>query len=270
MTDMPTVSRRAAIFTGLTGSGLLLSGCAKIFNADSLTTAPGFQKVLDAEQAWTLQSQRFLLSGGAMAREFSASDISAHFKANGTLYPAGDDYAQAVAENFANWRLQIDGMVSRPLSLSLAELRRLPARTQITRHDCVEGWSAIAGWTGVPLGLLLKAAGASPGARYAVFHCADNLNGEPAKGGMQAPGQYYESIALVDAFHPQTLIAYAMNGQPLDIGHGAPLRLRVERQLGYKQAKYIQRIELTDSFAHIAGGRGGYWEDRGYEWYAGI
>ena len=125
-------------------------------------------------------------------------------------------------------------------------------------------------WTGVHLSLLLKAAGISSSARYAVFHCADNLMGEPSKGGEQSPGQYYESIDLVDAFHPQTLIAYALNGKPLDVPHGAPLRLRVERQLGYKQAKYIQRIEITDSFHRIAGGYGGYWEDRGYDWYAGI
>ena len=267
---MASLSRRAAIVTGLTGSGLLLGGCARIFNADHLTTASGFQRVLNAEQAWTLESQRFLLSGGAMAREYAPADISPRFKANGTLHPGGDDYAKAVAENFASWRLRIDGMVARPMSLSLAELRQLPSRTQITRHDCVEGWSAIASWTGAPLGLLLMVAGVAPGARYAVFHCADNLDGEPAKGGEQAPGQYYESIALVDAFHPQTIVAYAMNGRPLEIGHGAPLRLRVERQLGYKQAKYLQRVELTNSFAHIAGGRGGYWEDRGYEWYAGI
>jgi DMSO/TMAO reductase YedYZ molybdopterin-dependent catalytic subunit len=267
---MPVYSRRAALFTGLTGSGLLLSGCAKVLSADELTKASGFQQVLNAEQAWTLASQRFLLSGGALAKEYAVSDISPRFKANGTLRPNGADYAAAVAENFASWKLVIDGMVTRPMALTLAELRRMPARTQITRHDCVEGWSAIAAWTGVPLGLLLKAAGVGPRARFAVFHCADNLQGEPAKGGQQAPGQYYESVALVDAFHPQTLIAYAMNGRPLEVGHGAPLRLRVERQLGYKQAKYLQRIEVVDSFAHIAGGRGGYWEDRGYEWYAGI
>jgi DMSO/TMAO reductase YedYZ molybdopterin-dependent catalytic subunit len=134
----------------------------------------------------------------------------------------------------------------------------------------VEGWSAIGQWTGVQLGLLLKAAGVLPGARYAVLYCADNLDGEPAKGGMQSPGQYYESIDLIDARHPQTLIAYDMNGSPLDVAHGAPLRLRVERQLGYKQAKYVQRIALVSSLAGIGGGRGGYWEDRGYEWYAGI
>ena len=103
-----------------------------------------------------------------------------------------------------------------------------------------------------------------------MLYCADNLDGEPAKGGQQAPGQYYESLALVDAVHPQTLIAYGMNGRPLDIPHGAPLRLRVERQLGYKQAKYLQRIELRSTLAGLNGGQGGYWEDRGYEWYAGI
>ena len=102
------------------------------------------------------------------------------------------------------------------------------------------------------------------------FHCADNLEGEPAKGGGQAPGQYYESLAMVDAVHPQTIMAYAMNGRPLDVAHGAPLRLRVERQLGYKHAKYLTRIELRDTLAGVNGGKGGYWEDRGYEWYAGI
>ena len=202
--------------------------------------------------------------------EFTIKDLSPKFKANGTLDPGGDEYSQHVAEGFENWRLLVDGLVARPLSLSLSEIRRLPSRTQITRHDCVEGWSAIGQWTGVQLGMLLNAAGVLPGARYAVFYCADNLEGEPSKGGVQSPGQYYESIDLTDAGHPQTLIAYNMNGHPLDVSHGAPLRLRVERQLGYKQAKYVRRISLVSSLEGISGGRGGYWEDRGYEWYAGI
>jgi DMSO/TMAO reductase YedYZ molybdopterin-dependent catalytic subunit len=267
---MPLITRRNALITAATGSGLLLAGCSKMRFGDSLTGSAGFQRVLAQAESWTLASQRFLLSGGAMAREYGAADISPKFKANGTLYPSGEDYEDAVNEAFVNWRLTIDGMVSHPLRLSVAEIRRLPSRTQITRHDCVEGWSAIGQWTGVPLGLLLKTAGVLPQAKYAVFHCADNLEGEPEKGGMQAPGQYYESIAIVDAFHPQTLVAHSLNGKPLDVGHGAPLRLRVERQLGYKQAKYVQRIQLTDRLSGLYGGKGGYWEDRGYEWYAGI
>ena len=267
---MTLLTRRHALIGAATGSGLLLSGCDKIFQAGPLTESAGFQKVLDAAQGWTLHTQRFLLSGGSMAKEFKVSDITPNFKSNGTMNPGGDEYNRAVSEAFANWRLVIDGLVTTPLSLSVAQLRALPSRTQITRHDCVEGWSAIGQWTGVPLGMLLKAAGPMAGAKYAVFHCADNLDGEPAKGGAQAPGQYYESIDLVDARHPQTLICYGMNGKPLDVAHGAPLRLRVERQLGYKQAKYIKRIQLTDNLHNLYDGKGGYWEDRGYEWYAGI
>ena len=267
---MALISRRETLIASVAGGGLFLAGCAKLTGADALTESLSFKHVMGAAEGWTLASQRFLISGGASAREFSLKDLSPNFKANGTLNPGGDEYTQHVAENFINWRLRLDGLVARPLTLSVSEIRRLPARTQITRHDCVEGWSAIGQWTGVQLGLLLKAAGVLPSARYAVFYCADNLEGEPAKGGMQSPGQYYESIDLVDARHPQTLIAYEMNGRPLDVAHGAPLRLRVERQLGYKQAKYIQRIALVSGLAGISGGRGGYWEDRGYEWYAGI
>ena len=267
---MSLITRRHALIAGAAGSGLALAGCSKILSGDALTGQSGFQRVLAHAESWTLSSQRFLLSGGAMAREYRVSDISTKFKANGTLYPGGEDYEDAVNEDFAGWRLTVDGMVAKPLSLSVAQIRALPSRTQITRHDCVEGWSAIGQWTGVPVGLLLKAAGVLPQAKYAVFHCADNLEGEPEKGGMQAPGQYYESIALEDARHPQTILAHAMNGKPLDVGHGAPLRLRVERQLGYKQAKYVQRIQLTDRLSGLYGGKGGYWEDRGYEWYAGI
>jgi DMSO/TMAO reductase YedYZ molybdopterin-dependent catalytic subunit len=267
---MAIITRRRALMSGLAGSGLLLAGCSKIFHADALTDSESFQRVLAAAQGWTRATQRFLLAGGQMAREYKPSDISPYFKPNGTYNPGGTFYPRQAAANFVNWRLRIDGMVAHPLSLSIADLRRLPARSQITRHDCVEGWSAIGGWTGVPLSLLLKAAGVRAGARYVVFYCADNLDGDPAKGGDQSLGQYYESIGFADAFHPQTLIAYDMNGKPLDVAHGAPLRLRVERQLGYKQAKYIQHIQLVRDFRGISGGNGGYWEDRGYDWYAGI
>jgi DMSO/TMAO reductase YedYZ molybdopterin-dependent catalytic subunit len=158
-------------------------------------------------------------------------------------------------------------MVQAPMRFSLAQLRALPARTQITRHDCVEGWSAIAKWTGVPLHQVLARVKPLPAARYVVFHCADPMDGSDE----QAPGStYYESLDLDEANHAQTILAYAVNGQPLPIQNGAPLRLRVERQLGYKHAKYLMRIELAARLDNIRGGKGGYWEDLGYEWYAGI
>ena len=161
--------------------------------------------------------------------------------------------------------IEIDGLVERPAKLSLQELRALPAREQITRHDCVEGWSCIGKWKGVKLSALLDGAGLKPNAKYVVFHCFDALEET-----LDGSGIYYESIDLVDAFHPQTILAYEMNGVTLPLAHGAPLRLRLERQLGYKMAKYIRRIEVVESFAGLGRGNGGFWEDRGYEWYAGI
>jgi DMSO/TMAO reductase YedYZ molybdopterin-dependent catalytic subunit len=151
--------------------------------------------------------------------------------------------------------------VDNPLALSLADLRGLPTRTQITRHDCVEGWSAIGKWHGVPLGLLLKKAQLRSQAHYLVFHCADDFGGT----------NYYESIDLIDGFHAQTILAWGLNDQALPVANGAPLRLRVERQLGYKHAKYVMRVEAVDSLRGFGLGKGGYWEDQvNYEWYAGI
>lgn len=256
--------RRFVIRTAMSFGAIALAGC------DELGRSPSFRKKLDGVEALTMRGQRLLLGGQRLAREYGAKDLSPVFRFNGTAMPRDPEYQQLLENDFVDWRLQVDGMVERPASYSLAELRRLPARTQITRHDCVEGWSAIGGWTGVQLSLLLKAAGVKSEACYAVFHCADTLSGEPKKGGDERAGRYYESIDLVDAFHPQTILAYAINGQPLPVGNGAPLRLRVERQLGYKQAKYLMRVELTDRLDGFGNGRGGFWEDRGYEWYAGI
>lgn len=264
MVDAFSLTRRAALVAGFGAGGYLIA------NATSLTSSPTVAHIFKGVEDWTLAAQRALQSSKGLAPEYQTSDISPVFKANGTLNPNTEAYNAHVAANFADWHVTIKGLVQTPMSLSMADIRKLPAKTQITKHDCVEGWTAIGMWTGVPLGLVLTAAGISPSARYVIFRCADNLTGEPAKGGEQSPGQYYESIAIADAFHPQTLLAYALNGSPLDVAHGAPVRLRVERQLGYKQAKYIESIEVTDSFAHVAGGQGGYWEDRGYEWYAGI
>ncbi len=212
----------------------------------------------------TRRAQRLVVPRDALAPTYTKADISPDFRPNGSIDPAASDYLALKANGFADYRLEIGGLVERPLSLGLAELRARPARTQITNHDCVEGWTSIAEWTGVRLETLLDEAGLKPEARYIVFHCFDALD-------QREDGErYYESIDLIDARHPQTILAYAMNGETLPVPHGAPLRLRVERQLGYKHAKYIRRIEAVESFAHIGRGKGGYWEDRGYEWYAGI
>jgi DMSO/TMAO reductase YedYZ molybdopterin-dependent catalytic subunit len=209
---------------------------------------------------WLNYRAQRLLEGNALAQEFSESEMSPVFRTNGNTDPHTLEYEKLAAGQFADWRLRVDGLVVSPNSYSLAELQAMPSRTQITRHDCVEGWSAIGKWTGVQLSRLLKQVGLHPNARFIVFHCADQFDGTP----------YYESIDLVDAFHPQTLLAYAMNAQPLSIGHGAPLRLRVERQLGYKHAKYIMRVEAAASLSGIGHGLGGYWEDEAdYYWYAG-
>jgi DMSO/TMAO reductase YedYZ molybdopterin-dependent catalytic subunit len=257
MSSIVRLSRRAALIGAAGAGGLLLTGC------DQLSSSRSFRRVMYHAEGWNMGVQRFLIGGDKLAREFTRADLSPAFKANGSFTGSGDEYKRLLDGGFADYRLKIGGLVRHPLSLSLAELRALPARSQITRHDCVEGWSAIGGWTGVPLGLLLKSAELLPGARYVVFHCFDNLGG-----GDQ--GLYYESIDLTDAFHPQTILAYDMNGSPLPVPHGAPLRVRIERQLGYKMAKYISHIEVVSSFEKIGFGGGGFWEDRGYQWYAGI
>ncbi len=250
------VSRRGMVASASAGlGGLLLSGC------DRLSQDPSFLKVLDTAEWLDYRSQRLLQFGQPLAREYTAKDLSPVFKVNGTAMPGTDAYQALLANKFADWRLAVGGLVERPLSASLAQLMAQPARTQITRHDCVEGWSCIGQWTGVPLSRILNLAGLKPSARFIVFNCADEM-------GMGTP--YYESIDLVDAFHPQTILAYAMNGAPLTVGHGAPLRLRVERQLGYKHAKYIMSIEAVDRLDNIQSGHGGFWEDQGYAWYAGI
>ncbi len=237
------------------GAAPLLSGC------DALTADPRARKLLMMAEGVHQTGQRTLQARTAMAREFSRADISPKFHANGTFNPGTADYVRHVQTGFADWRLAVSGLVATPLSLSLSQLKALRTRTQITRHDCVEGWSAIGQWTGVPLGDILKASGIANQARYVVFRCADTLDGIP----------YYESIDMVDAFHPQTILAWGMNGRALPVAHGAPLRLRVERQLGYKHAKYVMAIDVVDSLKPYGRGQGGYWEDvLDYEWYAGI
>lgn len=246
----------------LGSAALALSGC-KVF--DSATDTTGTLHNLFASHEGLTQTTQRALIGDRLAPEFSEADIRQGQRPNGSTDPTGSDYRRMAETAFRDYRLTVTGLVNAPQTLSLTDLAALPARSQITRHDCVEGWSCIAKWQGVPLGTVLNLAQPKITARYAVFHCFDaierSLSGEVF---------YYESIDLIDAYHAQTILAYAMNGTPLPVANGAPLRLRVERQLGYKMAKYVHTIELTDSFASLGSGHGSYWADRGYEWYAGI
>lgn len=249
--------KRRQFLKGTLGAASLvaLAGC------DNLTQSSWFPGILNKAEKLTDLVQRAITPTTALAKEYSEADISSIFPANGNTDPSTQTYVERAGQNFEAWEVKIDGLVRTPISFSLAALKEMPARTQITRHDCVEGWSAIGKWTGVPLGDLMHKVQPLPNAKYAVFHCAD-VDDEGIA--------YYESMAVQDLYHPQTILAYELNGDPLDIPHGAPLRLRFERQLGYKQAKYVERIELVESLAGIRGGKGGYWEDQGYEWYAGI
>jgi DMSO/TMAO reductase YedYZ molybdopterin-dependent catalytic subunit len=240
-----------------TASALALSGC------DALSSSEWFPKVLGAGEKLTQASQHLIASRRAMAQEFDEADLSPTFRSNGTAMPESPEYQALAAGNFAAYRLEVGGLVEKPASQSLDELRALPSRTQITRHDCVEGWSAIGKWKGARLASLLEIVRPTTSARFVVFHCAD-----PKESDGTSP--YYESIDMEDARHPQTILAYELNDRRLPIANGAPLRLRVERQLGYKHAKYLMRIELVERFEGIRGGKGGYWEDQGYEWWAGI
>ena len=244
---------RRSLLTG--GAGLLLAGC------DKVAPIPAARRILFSGETLHRGLQRAITDRAALAPEFTADQRSPIFRSNGTRDPGTPAYAALAANRFADWRLAVGGLVARPLSLSLADLRGFPNRAQITRHDCVEGWSAIAKWTGPTLGSVLKAAGLRDSARYIVFRCADAIGGTA----------YYETIDLVDAFHPQTILAWALNDRLLDVAHGAPLRLRVERQLGYKHAKYLMGLDAVASLDAIGRGRGGFWEDvADYDWYAGI
>ena len=260
MTALPSSRRGWLKAAGASALGLVLAGC------DRIAENPKLVGVIDMAEGLNQRAQRLLASRRTLAPEFSRASISRDFRANGTTNPADADYRTLAENNFADWRLVVDGLVDHPLSLSLDQVRALPARNQITRHDCVEGWSAIAEWKGARMAAILAAAGLKPTARNVVLHCADTFDA----GAPEGQRKYYESLDLVDAQHPQTILAYEMNGEALAIPHGAPLRLRAEKHLGYKQAKYVMRLEAVDSLDHIGAGKGGFWPDRGYERYAGI
>jgi DMSO/TMAO reductase YedYZ molybdopterin-dependent catalytic subunit len=253
-------SRRNLLLGAAQGAGLLLlSGCEKVFNG--LQSNQKFLSLLESAEGVNQRVQRLVTRKNKLAQEFTEEDISRYFKSNGNRPPITMDYVADAKNGWQAWRLEISGLVKQPAQFSLAELRSLPSRTQITRHDCVEGWSAIAKWKGVPLIEMMRRAQPAPEAKYVVFHCMDTGD---------SGAHYYESIDFRDANHPQTILAYEMNDRALPVEHGAPLRLRIETQLGYKHAKYIRKIEFVASYRNIALGKGGYWEDQGYEWYAGI
>src|SRR6516165_12228965 len=215
---------RRKMLTGAAASlgALPLAGCD--LYSQNLTVL----KILDSAERITESAQRFFLSQRSLAPEYTEADISAHFRANGSTDPDDPAYQGLAQSGFADWQLEVGGLFDHPLQLSLRDLRAMPSRTQITRHDCVEGWSCIGKWKGVPLGIVLQRAGLKPDAKYIMFYCADTLDLGDSE------SKYYESIDIAEAMHSQTILAYDMNDKKLDIPHGAPLRLRVERQLGYK------------------------------------
>ena len=243
------------------------AGAAALAGCDRLTNNGTFVEVLASAEQVSRAAQKVLAPRAAMAQEFSTSHVAKAFRGNGTLDPVDADYRALRQGGFADFKLTVGGLVERPTDYTLAQLRAMPSRTQITRHDCVEGWSCIGTWKGVPLRVVLDQVKPLPQARFVVFRCFDSMDA-PSSG--KPDSRYYESIDFDDAYHAQTILAYELNDQALPVSNGAPLRCRVERQLGYKQAKYVRAIELVESFARIRGGKGGYWEDEGYEWYGGI
>jgi len=245
---MSNVSRRKLITTGLAAtagvSGLAVA--ARVADRYGLIP-PDHGGIYGPGETLTYASQR-LLTRHSLAREFPRNQISTRPFANGRP-PQGEDFKRLQAGGFAHWRLAVDGMVARPASLSLAELRSYPSRSQITHLACEEGWSFIAEWIGVPLSHVLNVVGILPQAKYVVYFSIER--------------DWWDSVDMADALHPQTVLTYGMNDGDLPVGHGGPLRLRVPRQLGYKSVKYITRLTVTDSLKKFS-------PEGSYAWYAGI
>lgn len=205
-------------------------------------------------ETMTYAAQRLLMANHSLAREFNRSQISTSIPIDGNP-PEKQDYQRLLAGQFSDWRLKVDGLVARPSLFSLAELKSYPSRTQITHQACEEGWSFIAEWTGVPLSTILSAVGVLPQAKYVAYFAFD---------------ESWDSLDMPEALHPQTLLAYGMNGEQLPAPHGAPLRMKVPRQLGYKNIKYLSSITVTDTLKNIRDGQGSNSPGVGYSWYAGI
>ena len=250
-TKPKTLSRRQLISRAGALGGILLTGCdSNIYTPP--TIRDGLMGVADV---LTMASQRFLLSDQALVQEHDINEITKNFPVWNQSNPEDEDYQRLRRGSFAEWRLPVGGLVNQPISLSLEDLKRFPKRTQITSHICEQGWSAIAQWTGAPLIKILEAAGGvKPEARYVVI---------------DAYGGWYEGYDMFDVVHPQTILAYGMNGKDLPQGNGAPVRLRVERHCGYKQLKFIKSIQVVSSMDGFGRGTGGLNSDFNFHWYAG-
>ena len=249
------ISRRKLITTGLaTAAGVSGLGAAAVLAERYNLIPPDHGGIFGAGETLTYAAQRILTSHHSLAREFNRSDISKVIPVNGPP-PETDPYQRLLAKGFEDWHLTVDGLVAHPSSFSLADLKRFPSRNQITHQACEEGWSFIAEWTGVPLSHVLNLVGVRPQAKYVVYFAFD---------------EWWESIDMPDAWHPQTFLVYSMNGQELPTNHGAPVRMKVARQLGYKSVKYLSHIFVTDTVKNIGKGLGGFNPEDGYSWYGGI
>ena len=252
---MTDISRRKLILGGLaTAAGVSALGVAARIAQKYGLVPPDHGGIYGLGETLTYASQR-LLTRHSLAREFSRSQISNPPFAN-DIAPLNDAYKRLQAGGFADWRLTVDGMVDRPASFSLDQLKSYPRRSQITHLACEEGWSYIAEWIGVPLSYVLDAVGVKPQARYVAYFSI-----EP---------DWWDSVDMADALHPQTFLAYGMNGNELPVGNGGPLRMRIPRQLGYKSVKFITHLTVTDSMKGFGKGLGSMEPEGGYSWYAGI
>jgi DMSO/TMAO reductase YedYZ molybdopterin-dependent catalytic subunit len=252
------ISRRGLITGGLTAAGASgLAAAARLADRYGLIP-PDHGGIYGIGETLTYGSHRFLKSFGSRVREFDRSLISKVPVVNGKP-PQNENFERLLAGKFVDWRLEVDGLVVRPASLSLEELKRFPSSSQITHLACEEGWSYIAEWTGVALAQILNSVGALPQAKYVVYFALETFD----KG-------WWDSIDMDEALHPQTLIAYGMNGADLPVGHGAPVRIRIPGQLGYKNIKHLAKITVTDSMKGFGKGLGSGAPEGGYSWYAGI
>lgn len=250
------ISRRKLITTGLAAAaGLSGLGVAARLAQKYGLIPPDDRGIYGPSNTLTYAAQRLLMSHHPLAREFSRSQITQGVIPVKGQPPSGPAYRRLMPGGFADWRLRVDGMVARPHAFSLAELRQFPSCKQITLHVCEQGWSFIAEWAGVPLSHILNFVGIRPQAKYVAVFTYDTV---------------WDTLDMFDAWHPQTLLAYGMNGNALPIPHGAPVRLRVARQVGYKNVKFLSHLIVTDNAKQYGKGLGGKAPEGGWAWYGGI